>query len=769
MITGVERSYDVAGSITTLWKTFFVTCIAWLVVLSSRYVLVRYIQMKMRKLALQYRLCPVFDPRIIVGPGGAVLVKAMSKMQKEEMLKRIELVENQKVLSKEEEEEDEDEGLVVAAEENRNEDEDIEQSVLTMTAPEGLELIAKRTKDYMTTRATVLFLIVFSWPSYFQACGGGMVSGVVYGQVIGGLMMFLGVVLFGLFVAYFLLVITLGTSYRRSNAIDVLDLCYEMQRTNVETSLVLHVLGNKYGRWSVANRDYRRMFYDVGHLFDFWSFSHGNADEDDRILKEKKEQELQKDNDGTKVVVQKKQAYEARRPYLFSIYVLFHMSIQGLIVGGEAESDASGLSQCLHYFLLQIFFTLFLFYLAPHNVPIGNVLHMVSTFVFTATVGLLLFVHPVARSNMIDLTGGGGGSTIGNDSGAGLNPHLMEQMLLFLTVLCTLPLFMVEVVGTVVQVRLFVLFVWKGYVVDSVYRMYKSIQLCGQWCKSEIKKQQQIRKRNKQKYQFNQQQNSRRQSTKISDDTAPQDGSLMGKTENVSIDLAQQQMNRYVNKEEENEEFALDVNGIGKKNKELNGFTFTTEEIANWIPDPRSSSGYNNNNNDDDDDDREEDDKEQDTSSEDDEQELDEFGLSTHLSYDDREAAANKIEEELKVVYGQLKQLGFDPAAGGTKKEEHMAEHLKISKKMMEKKWVRSELRGTYGKQMLVSLGATKKVLTQDRNEALWSIEKKKREKERRRKEWKKYSESQQGNSNVNVANLGLDSNKGKSGGRGRD
>jgi hypothetical protein len=37
-----------------------------------------------------------------------------------------------------------------------------------------------------------------------------------------------------------------------------------MQRTNVEAHVILKIIGGKVGRWSVANRDYRKIFYDVG-------------------------------------------------------------------------------------------------------------------------------------------------------------------------------------------------------------------------------------------------------------------------------------------------------------------------------------------------------------------------------------------------------------------------------------------------------------------------------------------------------------------------
>jgi hypothetical protein len=148
MISGKERNYDPAGSTTALWRIIIVTIMVWSIFLCCRYLLVRYINEKMKRLALQYRLCPVFDPRIVVGPGGAVTVKPMSKMQHEEMMRRIDMMENQKVKSKQEEEEEENnqDGLVLEKDAEKDEDEDQKMTVLTMTAPEGLELIAKRTK-----------------------------------------------------------------------------------------------------------------------------------------------------------------------------------------------------------------------------------------------------------------------------------------------------------------------------------------------------------------------------------------------------------------------------------------------------------------------------------------------------------------------------------------------------------------------------------------------------------------------------------------------
>ena len=56
----------------------------------------------------------------------------------------------------------------------------------------------------------------------------------------------------------------------------------------------------------------------------------------------------------------------------------------------------------------------------------------------------------------------------------------------------------------------------------------------------------------------------------------------------------------------------------------------------------------------------------------------------------------------------------------GHKKEEVIQQHLNISKKLIQKKWVRSELRMKFGENILISSGANKKVLTKDRNEALW-------------------------------------------------
>mgnify|MGYP006097488703 CR=1 FL=1 len=46
--------------------------------------------------------------------------------------------------------------------------------------------------------------------------------------------MLTGVIVFCLILYYFLMVITLGTSYRRTSVHDVLDMCYEMQRTDQE-------------------------------------------------------------------------------------------------------------------------------------------------------------------------------------------------------------------------------------------------------------------------------------------------------------------------------------------------------------------------------------------------------------------------------------------------------------------------------------------------------------------------------------------------------
>lgn len=53
-----------------------------------------------------------------------------------------------------------------------------------------------------------------------------MTSGILSGQIIGSFMMLAGVVLFALFLAYFLMVVTLGTSYRRIN-VSALVACVE--------------------------------------------------------------------------------------------------------------------------------------------------------------------------------------------------------------------------------------------------------------------------------------------------------------------------------------------------------------------------------------------------------------------------------------------------------------------------------------------------------------------------------------------------------------
>ena len=47
---------------------------------------------------------------------------------------------------------------------------------------------------------------------------------------------------------------------------------------------------------------------------------------------------------------------------------MFHFGIQGLIVGSEANSDTAGLSQAVHFFILQCLFTFAVFFVWPHNV-----------------------------------------------------------------------------------------------------------------------------------------------------------------------------------------------------------------------------------------------------------------------------------------------------------------------------------------------------------------------------------------------------------------
>ena len=72
---------------------------------------------------------------------------------------------------------------------------------------------------------------------------------------------------------------------------------------------------------------------------------HGHMDEDLLAAKKKKEKEEAANSDGTQVIVKKEKDYEPRKPYLFTLYVLFHLSIQGLIVGTESYSDSTGISQ----------------------------------------------------------------------------------------------------------------------------------------------------------------------------------------------------------------------------------------------------------------------------------------------------------------------------------------------------------------------------------------------------------------------------------------
>ena len=124
-------------------------------------------------LVIKYKYIYIYI-NTVVGPGGAVTIKAMSKIQVEEMKQRVNVMENTDALDKDEDDEDEDPFAKLNEDVENGEEENQPLIVLTMTAPEGLELIAKRTRDYMTTNTTCLFLLMFSWSSLFQACGGGM-------------------------------------------------------------------------------------------------------------------------------------------------------------------------------------------------------------------------------------------------------------------------------------------------------------------------------------------------------------------------------------------------------------------------------------------------------------------------------------------------------------------------------------------------------------------------------------------------------------------
>ena len=100
-----------------------------------------------------------------------------------------------------------------------------------------------------------------------------------------------------------------------------------MQRTNIEAYNTLKIIGGKVGRWSVANRDYRKIFYDFGHLFDLYIFSHGYIDEDERIEKELKEKKEDDESDGTKVIVKREKKYEARKPFVRCIQISLSLSL----------------------------------------------------------------------------------------------------------------------------------------------------------------------------------------------------------------------------------------------------------------------------------------------------------------------------------------------------------------------------------------------------------------------------------------------------------
>jgi hypothetical protein len=104
-----------------------------------------------------------------------------------------------------------------------------------------------------------------------------------------------------------------------------------MQRTNIEAYNTLKIIGGKVGRWSVANRDYRKIFYDFGHLFDLYIFSHGYIDEDERIEKELKEKKEDDESDGTKVIVKREKKYEARKPFVRCIQKSLSLSLFSLL------------------------------------------------------------------------------------------------------------------------------------------------------------------------------------------------------------------------------------------------------------------------------------------------------------------------------------------------------------------------------------------------------------------------------------------------------
>jgi hypothetical protein len=369
----------------------------------------------------------------------------------------------------------------------------------------------------------------------------------------------------------------------------------------------------------------------------------------------------------------------------------------------------------------------------------------------------MMFVHPVIRQKMVDITSS-------KTTTSTLNIHLIEQMMLLITSVAILPLVVIECIGTIKLCRLISIFIYNEYIVACLHKTFKTIHLYCVYVKHEYEKQKQIRKRRRQKYMNpnkKQESISSRGSNFSTDETSKMVADLGGsKKENISINLAQQQMNEYVNKHDHSKSDRFDVNGNNKRSKDLNGFTFTEEEIKNWVP-SRKVKKYSVTLNDTDDNDKEEDS----SSSDEDNGKFDEFGLSKALSYDEREKAANDIEKELTNVYKQLKELGFNPA--GSKKEDVVENHLNVSKKLMSKKWIRSELREKFGNEVLVSCGANFKTLKKDREEALWSIEKKRREKERRRREWEKYNEHIQNKKNIDVGSLGLQSNTAMN--RGRD
>ena len=122
----------------------------------------------------------------------------------------------------------------------------------------------------------------------------------------------------------------------------------------------------------------------------------------------------------------------------------------------------------------------------------GNWLHSVTMLLHCSCVGLALFVHPSIRSTVMTSSGSGGGGGGGDDgfaggageeamnnnnnnnnssssssssnNGSSLDINAMEQSMLMLSALAVLPLLTIELIGAIIQIQIFLIYIWTDYI-----------------------------------------------------------------------------------------------------------------------------------------------------------------------------------------------------------------------------------------------------------------------------------------------------------------